>query len=102
LAEAVGERWFLPELYRYKGDLMIRRGDYGSAEKFYRNAHVIAEKQQAKLWQLRAAVSLARLYCEEGHRSEAHDLLAPVYGWFTEGFGTQDLKAARVLLDELS
>jgi class 3 adenylate cyclase/predicted ATPase len=102
LAEAIGERWFMAELYRHKGELMIRQGDSGAAEKYYRNALAIAEKQEAKLWELRAAVSLARLYCTWDHRSQAHDLLAPVFSWFTEGFGTQDLKIARALLDELS
>ena len=57
--------------------------------------------QEAKLWELRAAVSLARLRRDQGQRAEAHTLLAPVYGWFTEGFGTQDLKDAEALLDEL-
>ena len=102
LAEAVGERWFMAELYRYKGDLMIRRGGYGPAEKFYREALRIAEKQEAKLWELRAAVSLAKLARDRGRRSEAHELLAPVYGWITEGFDTQDLMGAKALLDELS
>ncbi len=102
LAEAVGERWFMAELYRHKGELMVRRGDSEAAEEFYRKALAIAEIQEAKLWELRAATGLSRLYCDWGRRSQAHDLLAPVYGWFTEGFGTQDLKVARALLDELS
>jgi class 3 adenylate cyclase/predicted ATPase len=102
LAEAIGERWLMAELYRHKGELMLRQGYSNAPEEFYREALGIAQEQEAKLWELRAAVSLARLYCDQGHRSEAHDLLAPVYGWFTEGFGTQDLKSARVLLDELS
>jgi predicted ATPase len=95
LAEAVGERWFMAELYRHKGELMIRQGDSEAAEEFYRKALGIAEKQETKLWELRAAVSLARLYCDQGHRSEAHDLLAPVYTWFTEGFDTPDLRGAK-------
>ena len=61
----------------------------------------IAEEQEAKLWELRAAVSLARLRRDQGSRAEAHDLLVPVYGWFTEGFGTPDLREAKALLDEL-
>ena len=60
----------------------------------------IAREQQAKLWELRAAASLARLRRDQGRRAEAHDLLAPVYGWFTEGFGTPDLKEAKLLLEE--
>jgi class 3 adenylate cyclase/predicted ATPase len=99
IAEAIGERWFLAELYRHKGELMIRRGDCEAAEAFYRKALGIAEKQEAKLWELRAAVSLARLYCDQAHRSEAHDLLASVYAWFTEGFDTPDLRGAKALLD---
>ena len=61
----------------------------------------IAEQQEAKLWELRAAVSLARLRRDQGRRAEARDLLAPVYGWFTEGFDTPDLKEAKALLDDL-
>ena len=61
----------------------------------------IAVEQEAKLWELRAAASLARLRRDQGHRGEARDLLAPVYGWFTEGFDTPDLKEAKALLDEL-
>ena len=61
----------------------------------------IAREQEAKLWELRASVSLARLRRDQGHRAEAHDLLASVYGWFTEGFDTPDLKEAKALLDEL-
>jgi predicted ATPase len=62
----------------------------------------IAQEQEAKLWELRATMSLARLRRYRGSRSEARDLLAPVYAWFTEGFDTPDLKAAKALLDELS
>ena len=62
----------------------------------------VARDQAARLWELRAAISLARLWCDQGRRAEAHDLLAPVYGWFTEGFDTADLKDAKALLDELA
>ena len=95
IAERIGERWFASELYRHKGQLMLRQGNSEAAEELYRQALAIARKQEAKLWELRAAVSLARLRRDQGRRSEAHDLLAPVYGWFTEGFDTQDLKARR-------
>jgi predicted ATPase len=72
------------------------------AEELYRKALGIAEEQGAKLWELRAAVSLARLRRDQGRHAEARDLLAPVYGWFTEGFDTPDLKEAKALLDELA
>ena len=71
------------------------------ATELYRKALSIAREQEAKLWELRAAVSLARLWREQGRRAEARALLAPVYGWFSEGFATPDLKAAKMLLDEL-
>ena len=102
IAARIGERWFAAELYRHKGQLMLQQGDSEAAEEFYRRALAIAKEQQAKLWELRAAVSLARLHRDRGCRSEAHDFLAPIYGWFSEGFDTQDLKGAKALLDELS
>jgi predicted ATPase len=101
LVERTGERWFAAELNRHKGQLLLRQGHTEAAEQLYRNALSIAEEQEAKLWELRAAVSLARLRRDQGHRTEARDLLAPVYGWFTEGFDTPDLKKAKALLDEL-
>ena len=67
----------------------------------YRQALTIAQEQEAKLWELRAATSLAQLRRDQGRRAEARDLLAPIYGWFTEGFDTPDLKNAKALLDEL-
>jgi class 3 adenylate cyclase/predicted ATPase len=102
LAEAIGERWFMAELYRHKGELMLRQGYSEPAEEFYRKALAISKEQEAKLWELRAAVSLARLHRDQGRRAEAYDLLAPIYRWFTEGFGTPDLKAAKALLHQLS
>jgi predicted ATPase/class 3 adenylate cyclase len=102
IAEKLGERWFTSELYRHKGQLVLRQGNSRSAEDLYRHALEIARKQEAKLWELRAAVSLARLRRDQGRRAEARDHLASVYGWFSEGVDTQDLKSARVLLDELS
>jgi predicted ATPase len=101
IVERTGERWFSAELNRHKGQLLLRQGHTKAAEQLYRKAFSIAEEQEAKLWELRAAVSLARLYRDPGRRAEARDLLAPVYGWFTEGFDTPDLKEARALLDEL-
>ena len=90
------------ELYRRKGQLLLRQGHIGAAEKLYRIALGIAEQQQAKLWELRAAVSLARLWRDQRRSAEARDLLAPIYGWFAEGFDTQDLKDAKALLGELA
>jgi len=102
LSESTGERWFLAELNRHKGQLMLRLGNTKAAEELYRKALSIAEEQEAKLWELRAAVSLARLRRDRGRAVEARGLLAPVYGWFTEGFGTPDLREAKALLNELS
>jgi len=101
LVERTGERWLAAELYRYKGQLMLRQGHTELAEQLYRKALSIAREQEAKMWELRAAASLARLWRDEGRRAEARDLLAPVYGWFTEGFGAPDLKDARALLNGL-
>jgi len=102
IVERTGERWLKAELNRRKGQLLLRQGDFEAAEELYRKALSIAQEQQAKLWELRAAVSLSRLWRDQGKRADAHDLLAPVYGWFTEGFDTPDLKEARALLDELT
>ena len=99
--ERTGERWLEAELYRHKGQLLLQQGHSEAAEELYRKALGIAREQEAKLWELRAAASLARLRRDEGRRAEARDLLAPVYGWFTEGFGTPDLEEAKALLDEL-
>jgi class 3 adenylate cyclase/predicted ATPase len=101
IVERTGERWFAAELNRHKGQLLLRQGQSEAAEELYRKALSIAREQEAKLWQLRAAASLARLRRDQGRPAEARDLLAPVYGWFTEGFDTADLKEAKALLDEL-
>ena len=102
LVERTGERWFAAELNRQKGELLLRQGHAEAAEELYSKALGIAREQETKLWELRAAASLARLWRNQGHRAEANDLLAPVYNWFTEGFETADLKEARVLLGELT
>jgi predicted ATPase len=102
IVERTGERWFAAELYRHKGQLLLRQGHSNAAEELYRKALSIAEEQGAKLWELRAAASLARLRRDQGRHAEAHDLLAPVYAWFTEGFHTADLKDAKALLAELT
>jgi predicted ATPase len=76
--------------------------DAATAEAHFERAIAIAREQKAKSWELRAATSMARLWRDQGRRNEARGLLAPVYGWFTEGFDTRDLKEAKALLDELA
>ncbi|MGC1891568.1 MAG: tetratricopeptide repeat protein, partial [Stellaceae bacterium] len=101
LVERTGERWFAAELERQRGQLLLRQGQAEAAEELYRKALRIAREQEAKLWELRAAASLARLWRDQDCRAAARHLLAPVYGWFTEGFATPDLKEAKALLGEL-
>ena len=100
IVERTGGCWLAAELNRHKGQLLLRRGNSEAAEELYGKALSIAEEQGAKLWELRAVASLARLRRDQGH-NEARSLLAPVYDWFTEGLDTQDLKDAKALLDEL-
>jgi predicted ATPase len=97
------ERWFEAHLLRLKGQalLVLSPEHAAEAETCYQQALAVARKQGARLWELRAAVSLARLWAGQGEQGKAHDLLAPIYGWFTEGFDTADLKDAKALLDEL-
>ena len=104
LVDTTGERWYEPELYRLKGELLLQQSsdNQAEAETCFHQALDIARNQQAKSFELRAATSLARLWQQQGKRQEAHDLLAPVYNWFTEGFDTADLKDAKALLDELA
>ena len=98
------ERWCEAELYRLKGELLLRRDDSNAAEAQHCLVHAIeiARNQTAKSFALRATISLARLLAKLGRRDEARALLAEIYGWFTEGFDTPDLKDAKALLDELS
>jgi predicted ATPase len=102
-AETSGERWYEAELHRLKGELLLQGSSENSteAETCFQHALAIARNQQVKSFELRTATSLARLWQQQGKRREAHDLLAPVYGWFTEGFDTADLQDAKDLLDEL-
>ena len=95
--------WWEPEVHRLIGDLLLRRNPSAPdrAEASYRRAIERARSQEAKSWELRAATSLARLWRDQGKAAEARELLAPVYGWFTEGFDTLDLNDAKALLDEL-
>ncbi len=96
-----GERWSESELVRIKGKVLLAQNGASAEECFHQALH-IAREQGARSWELRAATTLARLWCDEGKRKEAHELLAPIYGWFTEGFDTADLKEAKVLLEHLS
>jgi predicted ATPase len=110
LVEKTGERWREAELYRLKGELLLlpavglggqpRRAH--EAETCFRQGLDLARSQQGKSLELRAATSLARLWQQQGKRIEAQELLAPIYGWFTEGFDTADLQEAEALLEELS
>ena len=102
LAEETEERWCQAETLRLTGDVLLAMGDHAGAEASYREAIAIAQQRNAKLWELRAAVSLARLWGDQGKRGQARDLLAPVYGWFTEGFGTPVLQEAKALLEEFA
>jgi class 3 adenylate cyclase/predicted ATPase len=97
------ERWFEAHLLRLKGEALLALSPERAteAEACYEKALAVARAQGAGLWELRAATSLARLWAEQGRRAQARDLLAPVYGWFTEGFDSADLKEAKALLDEL-
>jgi predicted ATPase len=102
--EANGRGDMLAEAYRLQGDLLLRQAvlDAAQAEASFQQALTIAHHQQAKSLELRAAMSLSLLWQQQGKREEAHDLLAPIYGWFIEGFDTADLQEAKVLLETLS
>src|SRR5262249_3856832 len=102
-AHKTGGRYWEAELHRLKGELLLRQASPPEeGEACFRQALDIAPHQQAKSFELRAAMSLSRLWQQQGKRTEAHDLLAPVYGWFTEGFDTADLQEAKALLEELA
>ena len=102
--ETSGQSDPLTEAYRIQGELLLRQAvpDAAQAEACFHQALAIARRQQAKSWELRAAVSLSRLWHQQGRRAEAFELLAPIYGWFTEGFDTADLQEAKALLAELA
>jgi predicted ATPase len=103
LVDTTGERWYESELYRLKGELLLQQSsdNHLEAEACFHHALDLARSQQAKSLELRTATSLARLWQSQGKPQEAHDLLAPVYNWFTEGFDTADLIEAKALLNEL-
>jgi len=92
------------EVNRIAGEIWLKspEPDIGKVEAYFERALAVARQQQTKSWELRAAMSMARLWRDQGKRGDARELLAPVYGWFTEGFDTRDLKEAKALLDELS
>jgi len=97
------ERWCEAEVSRMAGELALSsEPDAAKAEAHFERALAVARNQQAKSWELRVAMSMARLWRDQGKRRQAHDLLAPVHGWFTQGFDTLDLREARALLDELA
>jgi predicted ATPase len=102
--ETTKERWCEAEINRVAGEIALKpqERDTAKAEAYFNRALAVAHQQQAKSWELRAAMSMARLWRDQGKRVEACNLLAPVYGWFTEGFDTRDLKEAKALLDELT
>jgi predicted ATPase len=98
------EKWCEAEVHRIAGEVELKspEPDAAKAQAYFERALAVARAQQAKSWELRAAMSMARLWRDQGKRDEARDFLAPVYGWFTEGFDTVDLKEATALLEELS
>jgi predicted ATPase len=102
--ETTKERLWEADVHRMAGEIALKspEADAAKAQAYFERALAIARKQQAKSWELRAAMSMARLWRDQGKRVEARELLAPVYGWFTEGFDTVDLKDAKSLLDELA
>jgi predicted ATPase len=121
--DKTGERYYEAELYRLAGELSLRIGESetgrigdkktlpdspiprfpgSSSEEFFLKAIKIARRQQAKSLELRAVMSLSRLWQSQGKKDEAHQMLAEIYGWFTEGFDTKDLQEAKALLDELA
>jgi predicted ATPase len=104
LVEQQEERWWEAEVYRLWGVLLLRQPGtpQAEAEAWLQRALDVARRQEAKALELRAAMSLARLWQQQGRRAETRDLLAPIYGWFTEGFDTADLQDAEALLEELA
>jgi len=101
--ETTKEKWYEAEIHRTAGEIALisPEPDAAKAQAHFERAIAIAREQKAKSWELRTATSLARLWRDHGKRQQARDLLAPIYGWFTEGFDTLDLKEAKALLDEL-
>ena len=98
------EKWCEAEVHRIAGEIALKSLSPATeaAEKYFEHALSVARAQQTKSWELRAAMSMARLWRDQGKLQQARELLAPVYGWFTEGFDTLDLKDAKAMLDELA
>jgi predicted ATPase len=102
VVDRTGERTWEPELFRLKGELLLMQGaDEAEVETCFQQAIDVARRQSSKSLELRAATSLSRLWQKQGKKKEARELLQEIYGWFTEGFGTADLKEAKALLDGL-
>ena len=95
-------RVYVPEALRLRGAIRFQLGNEKAAEADLREAITLADKMSAKAWELRATTSLARVLRDTGRHDEAHAMLAEIYGWFTEGFDTADLRDAKTLLDELA
>jgi predicted ATPase len=104
LIDTTGERWYEAEIYRLKGALLLQQSSdhQAEAERCFHHALEIARTQQARSFELKTATTLARLWQSQGKRDEARQVLGNVYGWFTEGFDTADLRDAKALLNELS
>jgi predicted ATPase len=102
--ETTKEAWYLAEINRVAGEIALKspEPDAAKAQAHFERALAVSRQQQAKSWELRAAMSLARLWRSQGKVQQARELLAPVYSWFTEGFDTRDLKDAKALLEELA
>jgi predicted ATPase len=100
-AESTGEAWYQAELHRHIGETHFNRGDRDAARRSFDRALGVARVQRAKLWELQAATSYARLLRDKGNSAQARELLGPVYAWFTEGFDTVPLRQAKALLDAL-
>ena len=102
--DRTNERWCEAEVARVAGEVALLgpKQDGAKAEAYFERALAVARQQQAKSWELRASMSLARLWRDQGKVQQARELFAPVYGWFTEGFDTRDLKEAKALLEELA
>ena len=102
--ERTEDRWCEADVHRIAGEIALRspQPDAAKAEAHFERALAVARQQQAKSWELRAAMSMSRLWRDQGKPQQARELLAPVYGWFTEGFDTRDLKEAKALLEELA